>query len=338
MLKNLIYLSLLLLSFAACKTGPQIKTIEHPTANFRLLDQQTAAKLVAQDTKENYFEVVTPLEISIQMKQHLEDQPRAAIIDQYKKYLQDDVEEFSPEEAVFVETYFKQALDYCSKINADLNLPEIQLIKTAGKYYGPGTYYTRDNCIVMPASSLEAGNENSFVETMIHEIFHIYSRYNPKKRDKLYASIGFEPIENIKLGKFLEQRVLYNPDGVNFRYAISVKDTSGRAFKAIPVIYSQFKNYREDFSGFMNYIVFQLFEIQEQNGNWVVVNPTTGYSEDDLQNFWEQVGSNTKYTWHPDEILADNFKLLAAQRGNSTRQINAKSPEQLETIEKILAE
>lgn len=335
-MKKIIYLSLLLFCLVACNTSPKIKTIKHPTANFRLLDKATAQKLVVQDNKEGYFDRVTPLEISIQMKEHLEDQPQAEILDQYKKYLQEDVEEFSLEETEFVETYFKQALDYCAKINADLNLPEIQIIKTKGKYYGSGAYYTRDNCIVIPAGSCEAGNENSFVETMIHEIFHIYSRYNPKKRDQLYASIGFEPIKNIKLGKFLEQRVLYNPDGVNFNYAIAVKDTSGREFNAIPVIYSQFKNYREDFPNFMSYIVFQLFEVQEQAGKWVVVNPTTGYSDDELQNFWEQVGTNTKYIWHPDEILADNFKLLAAQRGNSTRKINAEGSQQLETIEKIL--
>ncbi|MCP4437492.1 MAG: hypothetical protein GY810_00825 [Aureispira sp.] len=335
-MKNIFYLALLVIGFTACRTNPKIKTIKHPTTNFRLLDKATGAEFVAKDSKEGYFDRVIPLEISIQMKQHLEDQPRAAIIDQYKQYLKDDVEEFSPEESKFAETYFKQALDYCGKIDAKLKLPEIQLIKTAGKYYGPGTYYTRDNCIIIPAGQLEEGNENSFVETMIHEIFHIYSRYNNKKRDELYASIGFKPIKNIKLGKFLEQRVLYNPDGVDIQYAIDVQDTSGRAFKAIPIIYSQFKNYREDFPGFMNYIVFQLFEIQKQGGQWTVINPTTGYSEDDLQNFWEQVGTNTRYTWHPDEILADNFKLLAVKKANSIRQLKPEGSAQLETIEQIL--
>jgi hypothetical protein len=35
-----------------------------------------------------------------------------------------------------------------------------------------------------------------------------------------------------------------------------------------------------------------------------------------IESFHEQVGRNTNYTWHPDEILADNFIYLVNKRQN----------------------
>ena len=34
------------------------------------------------------------------------------------------------------------------------------------------------------------------------------------------------------------------------------------------------------------------------------------YKEEELQDLYEQIGQNTDYTIHPEEILADNFSYL----------------------------
>jgi hypothetical protein len=54
------------------------------------------------------------------------------------------------------------------------------------------------------------------------------------------------------------------------------------------------------------------------------------YSFKELSGFIEQVGKNTNYIIHPEEILADNFKLLI--KGDS----NVLSPEIIERLREAL--
>ena len=71
---------------------------------------------------------------------------------------------------------------------------------------------------------------------MLHEIFHIYSRYNPQKRDRLYELIGFKNIGDptrLKMTAPLKDRILLNPDGVNYAYAIELKLADENSF--IPI-------------------------------------------------------------------------------------------------------
>ena len=57
---------------------------------------------------------------------------------------------------------------------------------------------------------------------------------------------------------------------------------------------------------------------------------------DDLEGLYEQIGRNTGYLAHPEEILADNFSLLLMrQMTNATSA--AASPEVLERIRAVLA-
>jgi hypothetical protein len=50
-----------------------------------------------------------------------------------------------------------------------------------------------------------------------------------------------------------------------------------------------------------------------------------------ISGFFEQVGRNTQYIIHPEEILADNFALLILG------EQNVPSPEVLEKMRKVLA-
>jgi len=309
--------------------------------NYRLLSKKEASKWIVIDEKEQFFEKVAPLEMSIQMKKNLEGEPQEAVVEQYKKMIQDDLVEFTEDEKVLVKELFDRAMSLCFKVNPKLKLPEIYLIKTAGKYYGDGVFYTRDNSIIIPAPMLKMMKEG-FVSTMIHEIFHIYSRYNKDKRDALYARIGFEKLPNINLSSFLKERVLYNPDGVDLRYAINVKDKkTGKEFKAIPVIYSRYKAYTPDMPAFFGYLTFQLFEIKDRAGMWSVVNKDVGHSIEDLTGFWEQVGENTQYNIHPDEICADNFVIMAfskENKGENLKELTDEGRQLVKDLEAIIKE
>jgi hypothetical protein len=81
-------------------------------------------------------------------------------------------------------------------------------------------------------------------------------------------------------------------------------------------MYSRFSSYKN--LPLLKSFIFQLFEVSEQNGKWVVQNNDIGYSEEQLKGYWEKIGRNTRYTIHPDEIIADNFTFLAMSSENST--------------------
>lgn len=314
------YKFILLLStaffFGAC-LSPTTTTTNDNTA-YVFLSKSAAAKVVTIDQKENYFEKVMPLELSIQLNQELEDQPREKTLATYKKMLQDDLLNFTEEEKVIVTQVMQKALTMCQAIDPEFKLPLLQLVKTKGSYYGSGVFYTRDAAIVIPApmipEDMDYANEG-FLSTMLHEIFHVYSRYNKDKRDALYARIGFEKLDNLVLSDFLSKRILYNPDGVDLRYAITVQK-DGKPIKAVPIIYSKYKHFNPELKPFFSYMIFQLFEVQEVDGNWKIVSEDIGYNLDEVTNFWEQVTENTQYNIHPDELWADNFVLLAQSKEN----------------------
>lgn len=333
---------LLLITGCASKGGKKPVTTDRP--GYRLLSISEASKWIITDKKETFFDKVATLEMSIQMKENREEDARAAVLVDYKKMLQEDLEEFSKEEKELTKGLFDRALELSYLINPNLKLPEIFLIKTAGKYYGASVYYTRDNSIVIPTMMLTMDTDaakDAFLATMIHEIFHIYSRYNKDKRDLLYERIGFTKLPELNLSDFLKKRVLYNPDGVDLRYSITVKDkTTGREFEAIPAIYSRYKTYNPSLNAFFGYLAFQLFEVENQAGVWSVVNKDVGYSIDEITGFWEQVGRNTLYNIHPDELCADNFVIMAlakASNGENLDKLTEEGKQLVKDLEAIIA-
>jgi hypothetical protein len=63
-----------------------------------------------------------------------------------------------------------------------------------------------------------------------------------------------------------------------------------------------------------DYLRFGLFAVEATNGGWRVKpgpdGRPTAYAPDQVARFYEQVGRNTGYVIHPDEILADNIAIL----------------------------
>jgi hypothetical protein len=291
------------------------KEVKHPLTDFEFLSLEEARKAVVQDSIENYFEKVNMLEMSIQMKMPKVVDNREDLLKKYKKCIQDDIEAFNENDLKILETRFTKALDQCKKLFPNLKLPKIKLLKTRGNYYGKSVYYTRENMIVIPTKQIREDNE-TLLKTLMHEIFHIYSRYNRDKRNALYALIGYKKIENLELSEFLKRRIIYNPDGVDISYSIQLKDSVGNNFSAIPCIYSKYGSYKN--ISILDGHIFQLFEVRKTAKNkWKVVSDDVGLGEESLNGYWEQIGRNTSYTIHPDEILADNFSLILLSEEDS---------------------
>jgi len=316
-----------------CKTAePSLEL--YPESDVRLLDSTAAAAAISRDDTEAFFDEIRTLDIEIQMGQSLSG-TRAENIKVYKSFLQKDVTNFTEKEAEYARKMVNKARQLCDLISPDIFPKPLNFIKTTAKHYGKSVYYTRENNIIIPYDVLsENRNEDAFLETMLHEIFHVYSRFNPDKRIQLYELIGFEKAVNIQLPEELDRRLLLNPDGIDIEYVVTVSSAYDTA-QLIPLLYSKTPEIAANSPGFFTYLQFELFEIiQAKEG-------CKGTMQDRFQaDFQRQISNNTGYTWHPDEILAENFSFLALIKGNLLKMKNfePEGRDLLRQIETVLKE
>lgn len=311
-----------------------------------LLDSADAARAITTDRHDRYFERVTASEMSIQMKQPLTaGQTRETLLPAYVEFLKKDVEGFSSADVEFLEKVLKKMVKTVSEVNLGIFPDTLKLIKTKSKHYGAGVWYTRDNCIIIPKDEMDAKKTNPFTTTMYHELFHVYSRLNPVKSAELYRLIGFEHIGLDKLNTppALAERVLFNPDGVDFGQKIELAMGDGSKIQAIPVIYANHVGAKEGRNEFFGYVEFSLYRIQAGNdGVWSVVTGDDGFSStlkmNELSDFYRQIKDNTGYIIHPDEVLADNFSFIMVEKNSPqyTAKFSPEGKKLLKDIEAVL--
>ena len=345
-INKLLFFALVCLCFS-CKPKGVSQNLQAPTTNVDVyfLDSLAASTAILVDDSYEIFSRLTKLDMCIQMKGACKERAsKAEVLLQYKEYLQEDVTDFTTEEMEWLGGIWKEAVELCNKLNKNILPPNIQLIKSKGSYYGNDAFYTRENCIVIPSARIQMRQTEAMLSVMLHEIFHIYSRINPTKQKALYALIGFESIgdsRNLIIDSPLSEQILSNPDGPNFAYAIDLKTSKG-IHKCVPIISSTLPAYVEEKGEFFDYLSFNLFAIEQtSNGRWKVLSNAAGepiLPDDALPSFFDQIKDNTQYIIHPDEVLADNFMILALSKKDTTQYENLSSEGKilLKKIEAIL--
>jgi hypothetical protein len=211
----------------------------------------------------------------------------------------------------------------------------IYFIKTTGKEEG-GAAYTRDQALILPQNMLTPNRPLS-PRLIAHELFHILSRSNPGLRDRLYQAIGFVKCQEIELPETLRNRKITNPDAPANDHCIRVQ-LAGAEVWAVPILFSRTERYDVDQGrDFFFYMQSQLLLIDRQ-GNPPNAKPLYAGSQPrlvdfgEVRGFYEQVGRNTEYIIHPDEILADNFAMLLMD------DQDVPSPEILKRLQDVLTE
>lgn len=189
----------------------------------------------------------------------------------------------------------------------------VYAIKTTGAEEAE-TSYTRANAIVIPTGRLAAPPQE-LTQTLSHELFHILLRHDDKLRERLYRLIGFEKCNEVALPAALASRRITNPDAPRNDYRIRVQ-LGAQPVWAVPILYSVSEKYDRARGGlFFDYLQFRLLLVEDA-GNPGSVKPMYDGTRPKLvevgqvTGFFEQVGRNTQYVIHPEEILADNFTFL----------------------------
>jgi hypothetical protein len=213
-----------------------------------------------------------------------------------------------------------------------MRFPErVSLVKTTGKEEGDAAH-CRGNAIVLPRNEV-ASPSAKLEQLLIHELFHIFSRNDAARRKSLYAVVGFKPCSEITLPKKLRRRKITNPDAPKIDVFIEVTHR-GKKIEVVPVLLSSHTRYDVKRGGnFFDYLTFQLLQVEKRGEEWVVKKARGRpvlLTVPDVQGFTEQIGRNSDYIIHPEEVLADNFVLLANRRSN------VPTPRILEEMKKIL--
>lgn len=204
-----------------------------------------------------------------------------------------------------------------------LPFPEtVYLIKTDGAIEG-GAAYTRSIAVILPRQLFQAQGAD-LTHLVAHELFHVLSRANPELRGRLYEAIGFKSLAKpFEFPADLADRKITNPDAPAHEHYIEVK-YEGKTRRAVPITYAR-QAYDANLGGtFFNYLMFRFVLLPEDGLEQTLADTYQ------LDGFMQQVGANTDYIIHPEEILADNFALIA------TGRTSAPSPDLLNKIKSVL--
>lgn len=316
----------LLILFSLLGVAPlfgQLKLSPESTLNFATVDE--AKKLLT--TSDEFVQRLSPFDRAARLKTD-----RVVSEKEYLAFVEKHVLPWTETEKKKMTGAFEEV----QKRFRELALPfpkKVFLAKTTGKEEG-GAAYTRSQIIVFPQGHLR-GSVDRLQKTLSHELFHVLSRANPMLRDKLYRSIGFQKCEELPFPQELKDRKLTNPDAPKNQHCIKV-EVDGKPQWVIPVLYSKSEKYDVQRGGeFFRYLQFQLLLVQRTDGstrvNAIYENKEPKLVEvGEVSGFFEQVGRNTNYIIHPEEILADNFALLVVGKKDLP------SPAIIAKMEKIL--
>jgi hypothetical protein len=192
-------------------------------------------------------------------------------------------------------------------------LPElgkpILIIKTSGEEEG-GAGYTRANAVMLPQAANDAAE---LQRTLAHEIFHIASRNDPDMKRALYRAIGFEECGEVVLPAALGARKMTNPDAPINEHCIEIT-VDGAKVWAMPILLARQARF-DPAAGipFFGYLTLSMLVVDRGS------TPATPALRDgapvlvpmnQVGGFFEQVGRNTNYIIHAEEILASNFERL----------------------------
>jgi len=192
---------------------------------------------------------------------------------------------------------------------------EILLIRTTGKEEADAAYCRGPAIVIPTAIVLQA--KPDLQRLLAHELFHVISSQNAILRRDLYSIIGFQLCEPIDVPLGLRDRLITNPDAPLRDAYIELKLPNNETVAAIPLLIASPDAYDAS-SGrsLFQYMQFKLLVIERVNDHWQAAEQAGKprlLEPSELDSYRSQIGRNTGYIIHPDEILADNFAHLVMQ-------------------------
>jgi hypothetical protein len=255
--------------------------------------------------RDDYVRQMSPVDRQIRLQTE-----RDVSADEFLAFVASHVQPWSPGDIDGIAPLVEALRDKLSAWKLRLP-PVVLLVKTDGREEA-GAAYCRGAAIVLPANMI-AGGPPTLARVLPHEVFHVLSSHNPQLREALYQIIGFRACNEVLLPEGLRQRKITNPDApINDHYLTVEQD--GARVEVMPVLLSKAERYETARGGHLfSYLDFKLLVLDSdgtsrraalRDGRALLLEPAS------VPGFAQQVGANTKYMIHPEEIMADNFVFL----------------------------
>jgi hypothetical protein len=272
-----------------------------PVDFYRLADSLTAARLIVLDTTDGFFEALRPLDMALQLAKPAQSLPD--VRKAYRLALQKDVLTLSVKQAEKLHRAAQLSRDRVVAMHRSFWIkPDFVVIE--GTFYGNNVWFTRENCIVLPLNALNEWPEEHIARIITHEMYHIWSRRHVDARAPLFKLLGFEPLNKpLVLPPALNNNLLTNPDAVDVQWFMTAQTPQGQTAALVPLLIGR------DAVGslsFMQAVSLRWHPVDTLTGKVAA----TGYDLSELPAAQAQLGSNTDYVIHPEELLADHFMML----------------------------
>lgn len=273
-----------------------------------LVDSTTAAGILQQP--DAYTNSHTAFDLSIRL-----DRPNGLIEGDYLKAAGHDVTNWPTAEKSLLLSAFSQIDSMASLKGWHLHLPDtIKMIKTNCREEFGAEGYTRGNCIMLNSAA-----DPISTAVVAHELWHVISRLNPDLRKKIYEVFHFKPCNSIDYKEALHNRVITNPD-CPFLLNYATVEVDGQEQDVALVLYS--KSGYSPGKGLMDYLNIGLLALQGDDSHkkpLLVDGEPKIYEVQDVPDFIRQVGMNTPYMLHIEEVSAEHFSALVT--GKILRQM-----------------
>ncbi len=249
-------------------------------------------------------------------------QKKGGTLEDYIEYSEAQVMEFTPEEE-------QRVIDTLAWLRNELEehglrLPdpgEITFVKTTGQEAVGSAGYTSEGTVFLAwfTFSPEYYSDESFRETVVHELSHCLSRLFPEYRQALYSLIHFTVLdEDIEVPEEIREQIIANPD-VEHHNSCATFTINGER--------------KDCYLVFLTDSVFEKAGDNFFSGMYTGIVPLEGskvYRVNEVDDFWEVVGENTDYVEDPEEAMASNFAFAITHLDNGYGSF--KNPKILEGI------
>jgi hypothetical protein len=280
-----------------------------------IIDSAEAAPIMVRgDSYTNLFS-------KFDLQSRLQDTMKVLTEEDYLLYAEQQCRNWTPKEVAALKACFATIDSFIRKNNLRLELPVVRIIKSTCKEEYGAEGYTRGNNIMLNAGS------DITTHIVAHELFHVYSRHNQVKRNTLYLGIGFKRCDHIDMKTAFNGRNVTNPDCPVISHYITVNNED-----MVIALYSP-RDYKGG-NAFQEYMKIGLLVLEDKDKRKVpkMVNGEPVVKEfSEVPDIFRQIGSNTGYALHPEEIMAETFAALIMQK-------NVKEPAYLSKMKIVLEE
>lgn len=259
-------------------------------------------------TADDFARAITPMTLSL-----LHETPETYPLADHLRFLGQQTLDWTPNETASIQKDIETLIKAVTELDLTLSLPpEILLIKTTGddEFH---SYYTRGQAIIFPVNG-DSHSVTSDAPTFFHEMFHILSRHHLSMpdanafHDRLYRICGFERVAEQPWPASLADRALTNPDAFHVEHAVEVT-AQGAAVRVVPFFFSAIA--QKDVHGPIDEA--KTFKLGLIDTTTLVAGAPRMFTTAETD-YVKRVRANSHYTIHPEEIMAENFRLLLMQQ------------------------